>query len=196
MIDDSDKEDFFESIPEDKPKPVKPPKKPVYKPDDPRYYDEEESQWDHLIPAPFRRTKLIFYTCGIIILFCLVYWFYVFFFTPVVDQADAYGYVEDIHKHGTVFTTFEGTMIPYRTVMDSTRVYDSDFSFSVPNGKIASTLKRMEKTGMPVKISYEIYRHKMPWRGETKTIVRAVDTVVDVKKLLPIDRRPDYQPPY
>lgn len=194
MIDDSDREDYFERIPEDKPKQEKPPKKPVYKPDDPRYYDEEPSQWDHLIPAPFRRTKLIFYTCGIIILFCIIYWFWVFFFTPVVSDADAYGYVEDIHKHGTVFTTYEGTMIPYRTAMDSTRVYDSDFNFSVSDATKASILKRMEKTGTPVKISYVIYRHAMPWRGQTKTIVTDIDTVIDVSKLLPIDRQPQYKP--
>lgn len=184
MRDDFDKDDFFEKIPEEKPPKVKEPKKPVYKSDDPRYYEEEESKWEHLTPAPFRRNRWILYCASILVVFLLIYGFWVYFFTPEVDEAETYGYVESVERHGSFFKTYEGSMIPYRTIMDPNREYKGDFKFSTSNISLASDLKRRQRTGVPVKVTYVVYRHKFPWRGDTKTIVTSVDSI-NASVLLP-----------
>lgn len=185
---ENEKDDFFEKIPEEKPKKEKPPKKPVYKEDDPRYYEQEESKWEHLKPTRFQRNRYVYYGAMLLIVFMLAYGLYIYFFTPVIDKADAYGYVENVERHGQFFQTFEGTVIPYKSITDTTRIYDGDFKFSTPNEKIATTLKNKQETGEPVKLSYRVYRYKFPWRGATKTIVVGVDSV-DASKLLPPERR-------
>lgn len=193
MTDEQEKEDFFEKIPDGKPKKEKPPKKPVYKPDDPRYY-EEESKWEHLTPAPFRRVRIIVGCAVVIILFCFIYWFCLYFFTPYIDKAETYGYVESVQRQGTFFKTYEGHILPYRTLMDTTRNYEGDFVFSVNDVHLASELRKRQQTGVPVKVTYSVYRQRMPWRGETKVLITGVDSV-NPRTLLPYDRRPEYQSP-
>lgn len=189
MRDDFDKDDFFDKIPEEKPKKEKAPRKPVYKSDDPRYYESEDTKWEHLALPPFRRNKIIAYGASALIIFLIIYGLCIYFFTPVVDEADAYGYVENVERHGTVFKTYEGTVLPYKLINDTTRPYDGDFVFSTRNVKMAAELKRRQQTGCPVKLGYKVYRTRMPWRGETKTILVSVDSV-DASRLLPPDRRP------
>ena len=190
MFDDrEEKEDYFENTPEIVEKP-KEPKKPVYKPDDPRYYDEQESDWEHLKPTPYRHRRLIVYSSTILLLFAVIFALYIYFFTPCVDEAETYGYVENIEKRGLIFHTYEGVILPYRSVMDTARVYDKDFVFSVNNVHVATELKMKQQTGVPVRVEYVRYRTRFPWRGEEKTIVTAVDSV-NPKNLLPPDRTPE-----
>lgn len=184
-----EKEDYFDKTPEEPIEKPKEPKKPTYKPDDPRYY-EEESEWEHLKPSPYRHRRLVLVGSTILIVLLVIIGLWIYFFTPVVDEAETYGYVEKVEKRGTMFKTFEGTILPYRSVMDSARVYDKDFVFSAKTEHIASELRKRQQTGKPVKVEYVIYRTRMPWRGEEKTIVTAVDSV-DPRKLLPPDRTPE-----
>ena len=185
-----EKEDFFEKTPEIVEKP-KEPKKPVFQPDDPRYYDEDESEWEHLKPTPYRRRRLVIYSATLLIIVGFLVWGYVYFFTPSVRDAETYGYVENIEERGMVFTSYEGVLLPYRSVMDTARFYKGDFVFSVKDAHIAATLKKQQRTGRPVKVEYVKYRTRFPWRGDEKTIVIGVDTV-DPKVLLPPDRTPEY----
>lgn len=188
MRDDFENDDFFEKIPEEKPPKVKAPKKPVYKSDDPRYYEGEESKWEHLKVTRFQRNRWILYGASIFIIFLLVYGLFVYLFTPIVDRADAYGYVENVERHGSFFKTYEGSILPYKTIMDPQREYTGDFVFSTRDEHVAAELKRLQQTGVPVKVSYKVYRQRFPWRGESKTVVTAVDSI-DASKLLPPDRR-------
>ena len=183
----NDKDDFFDNentSAEEKPKEEK---KPVYKPDDPAYWEEEESEWEHLKP----RTRLPFWIwiLGAIVVIGLVAGCWIRYFSPYVEDATQFGYVENIEKRGLIFKTFEGTLIPYRELMDTTRVYSRDFIFSVNNDKTASTLKQALYDAKPVRVSYKKYHATLPWRGANKIVVTAADTV-DASKILP----PEFAP--
>lgn len=186
-----DKEDFFEKTPEEKPKKVKVPKAPRLKPDDPRYYDREDGRWDHLKPSPYRRGP-IFWIIGLMIVIAIaLVATYRYFFVPVVDEATEFGYVENIQKEGSFFPSFEGVLLPYKSLMDTLRPYAGDFAFSTSDEHLAAELKRRQGLGVPVKIEFKIFRHRLPWRGQTRVIVTKVDSV-NPEIILPPDRHPEH----
>lgn len=185
-----EKEDWFDNIPsaEEEPAP-KEPKKPVFKPDDPAYWEQEESEWEHLKPSP--RRKLWLWVAMLLVAGALVGVVYVRYFSPYVEEATQFGYVESIEKRGTVFETFEGVLIPYKELMDTTRVYQRDFLFTAENEKVAVMLKRMQYAARPVRVEYRKYHATVPWRGSSKIVVTAVDSV-DPSKILPPEFAPEF----
>lgn len=185
-----DPEDFFEKTPEEVPVKEKEPKKPKYKSDDPRYYEEEESQWEHLKPAPYRRGPFLWISVIVILGLCFLSGIYIWLFSPKVQQAVQYGYVENVQKEGTVFHTFEGVILPYKSLMDTVRPYEGDFVFSTKDDAVATSLLKKQGKGMPVKVTYKVYRQALPWRGNSRIIVTEVDSV-DPKVILPPDRQPE-----
>lgn len=187
-----EKEDYFEQIPEDKPAKPKEPKAPALKPDDPLYYEQEDTNWEHLTPSPYHRGRMIWAGCAILLIVALFSFLYIFFFTPVVDQAEIVGYVENVQREGTVFKTYEGRMLPYESLMDTLRPYENDFVFSTKDEHLASKLLRSHAAGNAVKVQYEVYRQRMPWRGNSKTVIVAVDSVANPSRLLPPGRRPEF----
>lgn len=188
-----EKEDFFERVPEEKPKKVKPPKEPRLRPDDPLYYEREEGKWEHLLPGPRRGRYLVFLGLSLVAAIMILCWGYIYFFTPEVSEAEEYGYVEDIHREGKLFTTYEGVILPYKNLKDARRDYEKDFVFST-NEHIASELRRRQHSGVPVRVHYEVYRQRFPWRGASKTIVTGFDTLSneEVKKILPPELAPQH----
>lgn len=188
-----EKEDFFEQTPEDRPEKVREPKRPRYRHDDPRYYDREEGRWDHLKPSPYSRGPILWIVGAAVVVLCIFLGLYAYIFSPHVQEATQWGYVEDMRKEGTMFQTFEGVLIPYKEIMDTTRTYDGDFTFSAKNDSVAADLLRVQKTGIPVKVSYQVYRFALPWKGKNKVVVTEVDTTTTPTRLIPADRRPQYQ---
>lgn len=180
--DDDDRTDYFDGpdVPEEK----KPEKKPTYKPDDPMYW-EEEDKWEHLRP---RRPLKLYLIIGLIavVAVVLLWWRY---FNPYIEEASQYGYIDHVEKRGLVFKTFEATIIPYKNIMDSTRVYDGDFVFSVPDDEVGKQLRKFQDSGIPVRVNYEIYHATLPWRGDSKIVVTEVDSV-DSNVILP----PEFNP--
>lgn len=150
-------------------------KKPHYSPDEPDYWEQEESEWDHLK----RRSRVPFWIwilCGLVVV-GLVIGCWIRFFSPYVEDATQYGYVEGIEKRGMIFKTYEGTLIPYKELMDTTRIYNRDFVFSVADQKTATSLKQAMYDAKPVRITYKKYYATVPWRGANKIIVTDADTV-------------------
>lgn len=186
-----EKEDFFDQIPEEKPKPEKKPKEPKLRPDDPLYYEREEGKWEHLTPGPFRRNLWIWGAIGVIGFIILFIWIYVYFFTPAISEAEEFGYVEQVQREGKLFQTYEGVILPYKNLKDASRRYDGDFIFSTDDAS-AAKLRVRQRSGLPVRVEYKVYRTRMPWRGASKTIVTAVDTTEDVRKVLPPELRPEH----
>lgn len=186
-----EKEDFFEDIPEDKPVKVKAPKQPVIHPDDPRYYDGDEGRWDHLKPSPYNRRRFVAWGITLLCFLGVIVFLYILFFTPQVDQAVQYGYVDNVNRDGMIFKTYEGNIIPY-TINDTVRPYDGDFVFSTRNEKVAAQLYRLRESGYPARVEYAVYRYRMPWRGNSKVIVLKADTFFHPERLLPADRRPEF----
>lgn len=180
--------DYFdgEDIP-DVPKPTKEPKKPRIHADDPRYWDEEEREFDHLKPSPNRRIYWWIAAAGLLL--GLIIAGYLRWFTPYATNAVQYGYVEDIEHRGLLFKTYEGTILPYKNIMDTTRVYEGDFVFSTVDPDAAVMLRKMQYANHPVRIVYNKYRSTMPWRGDTRYLVVSVDSV-NPSRILPPDRQP------
>ena len=170
---DEDK-DLFDNEREENSQPEEE-KKPHYKPDDPAYWEQEESEWDHLKRRS--RVPLWVWIAGIVVLLGLVAGCWIRFFSAYVEGATQYGYVENIEKRGMVFKTYEGTLIPYKELMDTTRIYNRDFIFSVGDKNTASKLREALYSGKPVRVEYKKYYATVPWRGASKIVVTSADTV-------------------
>lgn len=181
-----DTNDYFDSeeLPEE---PVKEPKKPALSPDDPDYWEEEESEWDHLKPR--NRVRLWLWAGGIVVLLALITGCWLRYFKPYVQDAYQFGYVEHIERRGTIFDTYEGVLIPYKELMDTTRIYSRDFIFTASDSKVAARLLKAQLNAMPVRVEYKKYHATLPWRGSSKVVITAVDSV-DPKKILP----PEFAP--
>lgn len=184
--DEDDKDDLFDNERPELPETPEE-KKPNYKPEDPDYWEQDESEWDHLK----RRSRIPFWVwalCGLAVI-GLVIGCWIRYFSPYVEDATQYGYVENIEKRGMIFKTYEGTLIPYKELMDTTRIYNRDFIFSVADDKTAATLKRALYNAKPVRVSYRRYYATVPWRGASKIVVTDADTV-NRDKILP----PEFAP--
>lgn len=186
---DNGNNDYFDGpdVP-DKPVKTKEPKGPVYHPDDPEYWDQPESEWEHLKPRKRNWRFWALIGCAAVILGFLVAVF-LRYFTPYVSEATMCGYVEGIERRGTVFTTFEGVILPYKELKDTTRVYRKDFKFSLTDEDMATKLRRMQFSNQPVRVEYKAYKGWLPWRGDENIIITRVDSV-DPRLILP----PEFQP--
>lgn len=184
---EDERNDYFDTPA--RPEPKKEPKKPALKPDDPRYWDQEEDEFEHLRPRPSRRAWLWVALGGVIIGFLIGA--YVRCFLPYVHSATQFGYVDEIESRGTLFKTFEGVILPYKNLMDSVRPYEGDFIFSTSDTDVAVTLRRALYAHRPVRVEYKVYRTVMPWRGDSRIVITAADTV-DPRQILPPDRTPEF----
>ncbi len=184
----NDDNDFFDGpdIPDEEvEKPVEQPKR---SPDDPDYWEQPESEFEHLRPStPGRRWLWVLVGAAVLVAIFLTVWLR--WFSSYSDGAMQYGYVEQIERRGTIFKTFEGTILPYRELMDTTRVYKQDFVFSTPDPHLAALLKRYMLQHRPVRVEYSTYHATLPWRGERTIVITAVDTV-NPAAILP----PEYTP--
>ena len=188
--DEDENPDFFDGpdIPE---KPVEP-KKPALTPDNPDYWDEEESEFAHLLPHHPRRHIVWVWLGAALLLILAIIGFCFRYVSPFVTDATQYGYIEGIEYRGTVFKTYEAVLLPYRELHDTTRIYSRDFFFSVADKDVAYRLREYMGKGTPVKVTYNRYHAILPWRGASKTVVTAVDSV-DPRTILPPDRQPDME---
>lgn len=182
---DKEKDDFFDGP--DIPEPVKEPKKPQYKPEDPDYWEEEESEWEHLKPRDKSRLWLWLGVAVVIIAFMIACWLR--YFSPYVEEATQYGYVEQVEKRGTIFKTYEGVLLPYKELTDTTRIYSRDFIFTAADRSVFRSLRDAQRDGRPVRVEYKRYHATLPWRGSSKTVITAVDSV-DPSSILP----PEFSP--
>lgn len=170
--DDDEREDFFEETPPVKPKE---PKQPPIPPEDPRYWEKEEDEWEHLRVGSSRRRIYVIAAAGVAVV-AAVWILCVWMFGTVAEEQVSYGYVDDVELRGSVIKTYEGRLIPYKAIHDTTRLYEEDFILSLPDreGKILQTFR---DSGKPVKITYRTYRSVMPWRGESRRVAVKIDTV-------------------
>ncbi len=187
LEEEEEKNDYFSGP--DLPDEPKKQKTPPLQPEDPAYWLREEGQWEHLKPRRRRIPKWVYLTLTLIlVLGCLAVWLR--YFRPYIDEATQFGYIDNVQHRGTLFKSYEGTLLPYRSLMDTTKVYSHDFTFSTTNDSVGRKLMEYAHSGKPVSVRYRQFHATLPWRGETKTIITEVDTV-EAELLLPPDRRPD-----
>lgn len=181
-----DKEDFFDGP--DIPEIPKQPKMPELKPEDPDYWEQPESEFEHLKPKR-KDWRMWAWVALVGVVIGVAITLYIRYFSPCVTEATQFGYVENIERRGSIFKTYEGVLIPYKELMDTTRVYERDFKFSVKNEKDAVVLRRLQYANLPARVEYERYHSTLPWRGDSKIVVIKVDTA-DASKILP----PEFAP--
>ncbi|MDE7159734.1 MAG: hypothetical protein K2O24_02650 [Muribaculaceae bacterium] len=186
-LDDDEPNDFFENSAPVEKKPAAP-KRPAPKPDEPDYWESEESEFEHLTPSVRTRRFRLWIAVAAVVAVAITA-FYLRYFSPYVEDATQFGYVESIEWRGTIFKTYEGVLLPYKELHDTTRLYTRDFIFTAADPSVASELKRMQLAGLPVRVSYRRYHATLPWRGEAKTVITAVDTA-DIHSILP----PEFTP--
>ncbi len=186
--DEDESPDYFDG-PDVPDKPVEP-KKPKLTPDNPDYWDEDESEFAHILPHHPKRHLTWIWLGAAVLGVALIIGFWLRFLNPYVTEATQSGYLEGIEYRGMLFKTYEGVLLPYKELHDTTRIYRRDFTFSVKDKEVANELKRYLGTGRPVKVTYERYRATLPWRGASKIIVTAADSV-DPRTLLPPDVAPE-----
>lgn len=183
---EDDSKDYFDGP--DLPEQKKEPKPPVYTPDDPRYWEQDESEFEHLRPG--RRYMLWVWVAAAGVALGLILTVYFRWFSPYVEGATQYGYVESLERRGTIFDTYEGVLLPYKDLMDTTRSYGGDFVFTCADGDVAVKLRRMQYANLPVRVVYRRYHATLPWRGDSRIIVERVDSV-DPLRILPPEFTPE-----
>lgn len=183
---EDDSKDYFDGP--DLPDQKKEPKAPVYTPDDPRYWEQDESEFEHLRPG--RRYMLWVWVAATGVALGLILTVYFRWFSPYVEGATQYGYVESLERRGTIFDTYEGVLLPYKDLMDTTRSYGGDFVFTCADGDVAVKLRRMQYANLPVRVVYRRYHATLPWRGDSRIIVERVDSV-DPSRILPPEFTPE-----
>lgn len=183
---EDDSKDYFDGP--DLPDQKKEPKVPVYTPDDPRYWEQDESEFEHLRPG--RRYMLWVWVAATGVALGLILTVYFRWFSPYVEGATQYGYVESLERRGTIFDTYEGVLLPYKDLMDTTRSYGGDFVFTCADGDVAVKLRRMQYANLPVRVVYRRYHATLPWRGDSRIIVERVDSV-DPSRILPPEFTPE-----
>ena len=183
---EDDSKDYFDGP--DLPEQKKEPKPPVYTPDDPRYWEQDESEFEHLRPG--RRYMLWVWVAAAGVALGLILTVYFRWCSPYVEGATQYGYVESLERRGTIFDTYEGVLLPYKDLMDTTRSYGGDFVFTCADGDVAVKLRRMQYANLPVRVVYRRYHATLPWRGDSRIIVERVDSV-DPLRILPPEFTPE-----
>ncbi|MDE7463238.1 MAG: hypothetical protein K2M88_08775 [Muribaculaceae bacterium] len=180
MFQDNDNEDYFDAPANAEVK--KTPKQPEFKPDDPRYY-ERDDEWEHIRPAA-RNWKMWVMLALFGILCGAGIALYLYYFSPYVENSYQYGYVEKIERRGTIFKTFEGVLLPYKSLADTIQPYAGDMRFSTTDDHVAAELLRLQLANIPARVKYKTFKGTLPWRGDSRIIVTEVDTA-DVSKIYP-----------
>ena len=172
---ENERNDYFENSEE--PERHEEPKRPKLSPEDPRYWDEPEDDFEHLRPSPRSKIKIWFWLIVTALIIGVAWGVYIRYFHAYISDATQYGYVEQLMRHGDLVSTYEGVLLPYKNLMDTTRVYEGDFEFSTRNDEVAALLKKMQFANRPVRVTYSVYHTRVPWRGNSKITVTAVDSV-------------------
>lgn len=184
--DDNDDDFYNDDDYEEEVKPAPKPRQPKPDPEDPDYWLDEQSEFDHIIPRP--KKVWIWWTAAVVALLALLIGTWVWFFRPYVDDAVKYGYIKNMERRGTFVKTFEGVLIPYRELGDATPSYFEEISFSVDGDSLAAQMKRMMLDNIPVRLEYELYHQPLLWKGSSPMVIVGVDTA-DVRKILPPEYR-------
>jgi hypothetical protein len=158
---------------------------------------EEEREERELIETTIERRsnkKRLFLALGTLLVLLLLIFFIRDRYFHVYQESDIKGRIADVSLRGSVFKTYEGKMLSYDVVAPG-NVVKSEFNFSVKDDSIVQKLGQLKQTPLAVQVHYKEYKSSVPWRGETKYIVTAIDTVtidtyIDNVKDIPLPTSP------
>ena len=184
---DDDGHDYFDPDSDiDEPEPERRPKAPKLDPEDPDYWIDDDSGIGHILPKPKSVWK--WWLAGGAACVALIAACWMWFLRPHTDGAVRYGYLKHMERRGTVIKTFEGVLIPYRELGDTTPTYFEEVRFSVEGDSLAAAMKGMMLGCVPVRLEYETYHTALPWKGCERMVVVKADTA-DTSRILPPEYR-------
>lgn len=157
----------------------------------------EEREERELIETTIERRsnkKRIFMAVGTLVVLLLLIFLVRDRYFHVYQEKDVKGRISDVALRGSMFKTYEATMLVYDVVAQG-NVVKEEFNFTVVDDSIASTLGRIKQTPIAVQVHYKEYKSSVPWRGDTKYIATAIDTVdinayTTALKTIPVPAKP------
>lgn len=111
--------------------------------------------------AKRKKQLLIGASIAFLILTVFVYFRYNF----VYSEGTRVGIIYKFSKKGTVFKTYEGTMMLPGIGNKTKSLSTNTFNFSVTDEELAKKL--MKSQGMEVELHYSYYNRPLPWRGDS-----------------------------
>lgn len=130
---------------------------------------------DYILPDSHRRKRKMLKYGGIsLAAVVLVVGIYIAFFSPKVSNGQVRGYVILLEKKGLMFDSYEGVLImDYpKEITDSAALV---FPFSTTDRNAGLRINGAMKSDSIVVLKYRQYRHVLPWRGSTTTVVYDAD---------------------
>ncbi len=104
----------------------------------------------------------------------LGWWMWQHYFSPYRTSQEK-GWIMQVSNEGAVFKTYEGEMISESYIEDTLMALHSDFYFSIPNDSLALEAMRWAKDGQRVVLTYDEYKGKVLWRGNSKHVVTSIE---------------------
>ena len=116
--------------------------------------------------------------------FFLGWWMWQYYFRPYRVSQEK-GWIMKVSNDGTVFKTYEGEMISESYVEDTLLAMKSDFAFSIPTDSLARDAMRWAADGKRVVLTYDEYKGKVLWRGDSKRVVTSIEPDTNLIKTNP-----------
>ena len=104
----------------------------------------------------------------------LGWWIWQHYFHPY-RQSQEKGWIMNVANEGTLFKTYEGEMISEGYIEDTLVAMHSDFTFSIPTDSLARDAMRWAQNGKRVILTYDEYKGKVLWRGNSRHVVTGIE---------------------
>ena len=120
----------------------------------------------------------------------LGWWVWQHYFHPYRVSQEK-GWIMKVSNEGTVFKTFEGEMISEGYVEDTLVAMHSDFAFSIADDSLAREAMRWAANGKRIILSYNEYKGRVLWRGNSRHVVTRIECDSDLMKDNPYKTNPN-----
>jgi hypothetical protein len=114
----------------------------------------------------------------------LGWWVWQYYFHPYRVSQEK-GWIMKVGNEGSLFKTFEGEMIRENYIQDDIGVMKSDFLFSIPTDSLARDAMRYAGDGKRIVLTYNEYKGKVLWRGNSKCVVTKIEPDTNLVKQNP-----------
>lgn len=118
------------------------------------------------------RWVLILLITALVLFLC--WWCRQRFFVPSSQSVEK-GWIMKVENKGAIFKTFEAQMVTEGYVQDTVIAYHSDFNFTIDNDSLATEAVKWQGDGRRVTVYYDEYKASLPWRGESRYLVRRIE---------------------
>lgn len=139
---------------------------------------EERELKEATIERAHNRKRIFLVCLSLVLLLTVVIVVWSRYFHPYKESSER-GVITAVTNEGVIFKTFEGEMVSEKYISDTVHIYTSDFKFTIKNDSLARLANSLKGSGRRVTVTYEEYKGKLPWRGETKIIATGIspDTI-------------------